>query len=135
MAEVMAHDRNVIRAARDSGVARSVAGSGLDADPSSDEVHRLTGCSPTLLLPLEGERPYSRSAWSDCRLVRGRREDVGDVAVRPITLFDRHGLSLAVPVAATACGYGSSATQNGLIRATVSAGQRAETPSSELICR
>ena len=31
----MAHYRNVIRAARDSGVARSVAGSGLDADPSS----------------------------------------------------------------------------------------------------
>jgi NAD(P)H dehydrogenase (quinone) len=31
----MAHYRNVIRAARDNGVARSVAGSGLDADPSS----------------------------------------------------------------------------------------------------
>jgi hypothetical protein len=34
-------------------------------------------------------------------------------------------LSLAAPVAAAAYGYGSSATQNGLIRATVSAGQRA----------
>jgi hypothetical protein len=32
-------------------------------------------------------------------------------------------------------GYGSSATQNVLIRATVPAGQRAETPSSELLCR
>jgi NAD(P)H dehydrogenase (quinone) len=31
----MAHYGNVIRAARDSGVACSVAGSGLDADPSS----------------------------------------------------------------------------------------------------
>jgi uncharacterized protein YbjT (DUF2867 family) len=31
----MAHYRNVIRAACDSGVARSVALSGLDADPSS----------------------------------------------------------------------------------------------------
>jgi hypothetical protein len=45
-------------------------------------------------------------------------------------LFDRHGLSLAAPVAAAAYGYGSSATQNGLIRAAVSVGQRAETPSS-----
>jgi hypothetical protein len=35
VAEVMAHYRNVIRAARDSGVARNVALSGLDADPSS----------------------------------------------------------------------------------------------------
>jgi NAD(P)H dehydrogenase (quinone) len=35
VAELMVHYRNVIRAARDSGVARSVALSGLDADPSS----------------------------------------------------------------------------------------------------
>jgi uncharacterized protein YbjT (DUF2867 family) len=35
VAEVMVHHRNVIRAARDSGVARNVALSGLDADPSS----------------------------------------------------------------------------------------------------
>src|SRR5712671_5811490 len=83
---------------------------------ASDEVHRLTGCSPTLLLPLEDERPYSRSAWSDCRLCEARREDAGDVAVSPITLFDRHSLSLAAPVVAAAYGYGSSATQNGLIR-------------------
>jgi len=76
---------------------------------ASDEVHRLTGCSPTLLLPLEDERPSSRSAWSDCRFVRGQKEDAGDVAVSPITLFDRHGLSLAAPVAAAAYGYGSSA--------------------------
>jgi NADPH:quinone reductase-like Zn-dependent oxidoreductase len=47
---------------------------GLTAAAASDEVHRLTGCSPTLLLPLEGERPYSRSAWSDCRLLRGQEE-------------------------------------------------------------
>jgi hypothetical protein len=92
---------------------------------ASDEVHRLTGCSPTLLLPLEDERPYSRSAWSDCRLCEARREDAGNVAVSPITLFDRHGLSLAAPVAAAAYGYGSSAMQNGLIRATVSGGRRA----------
>ena len=47
------------------------------------------------------------------------------MAVSPITLFDRHGLSLAAPVAAAAYRYGSSAAQNGLIRATVSAGRRA----------
>jgi NAD(P)H dehydrogenase (quinone) len=35
VAEVMVHYRNVIRAAGDSGVARNVALSGLDADPSS----------------------------------------------------------------------------------------------------
>ena len=35
VAEVMVHYRHVIRAARDSGVARNVALSGLDADPSS----------------------------------------------------------------------------------------------------
>jgi NAD(P)H dehydrogenase (quinone) len=35
VAEVMVHHRNVIGAARDSGVARNVALSGLDADPSS----------------------------------------------------------------------------------------------------
>jgi NAD(P)H dehydrogenase (quinone) len=35
VAEVMAHHRNVIRAARDSGVARNVALSGLDAGLSS----------------------------------------------------------------------------------------------------
>ena len=53
-----------------------------------------------------------------------------DAAVCPITLFDWHGLSLAAPVATAAYRYGSSATQNGLIRATASVGQRAETPSS-----
>jgi uncharacterized protein YbjT (DUF2867 family) len=42
VAEVMAHCRNVIRAARDSGVARSVALSGLDADPSSPFCHAVS---------------------------------------------------------------------------------------------
>jgi uncharacterized protein YbjT (DUF2867 family) len=42
VAEVMVHYRNVIRAARDSGVARSVALSGLDADPSSPFCHTVS---------------------------------------------------------------------------------------------
>jgi len=42
VAEVMVHYRNVIRAARDSGVARSVALSGLDADPSSPFCHAVS---------------------------------------------------------------------------------------------
>ena len=42
VAEVMVHYRNVIRAARDSGVARSVALSGLDADPSSPFCHAIS---------------------------------------------------------------------------------------------
>ncbi len=42
VAEVMVHYRNVIRAARDSGVARNVALSGLDADPSSPFCHAVS---------------------------------------------------------------------------------------------
>jgi NAD(P)H dehydrogenase (quinone) len=42
VAEIMAHYRNVIRAARDSGVARNVALSGLDADPSSPFCHAVS---------------------------------------------------------------------------------------------
>jgi hypothetical protein len=42
VAEVMVHYRNVIRAAGDSGVARSVALSGLDADPSSRFCHAVS---------------------------------------------------------------------------------------------
>jgi NAD(P)H dehydrogenase (quinone) len=42
VAEVMAHYRNVIRAARDSGVARNVALSGLDVDPSSPFCHAVS---------------------------------------------------------------------------------------------
>jgi hypothetical protein len=38
----MAHYRNVICAARDSGVARSVALSGPDADPSSPFCHAVS---------------------------------------------------------------------------------------------
>jgi NAD(P)H dehydrogenase (quinone) len=42
VAEVMVHHRNVIRAARDSGVARSGALSGRDADPSSPFCHAVS---------------------------------------------------------------------------------------------
>ena len=42
VAEVMVHHRNVIRAARDSGVAHIVALSGLDADPSSPFCHAVS---------------------------------------------------------------------------------------------
>ena len=38
----MVHNRNVIRTARDSGVARSVTLSGLDADPSSPFCHAVS---------------------------------------------------------------------------------------------
>jgi hypothetical protein len=92
---------------------------------ASDEVHRLTGCSPTCYCPWKTNGRIAVLRGLTAVLCEARREDAGDVAVSPITLFDRHGLSLAAPVAAGAYGYGSSATQNGLIRATVSAGQRA----------
>ena len=42
VAEVTAHYRNRIRTARDSGVARNVALSGLDADPSSPFCHAVS---------------------------------------------------------------------------------------------
>ena len=42
VAEVMVHYRHVIRAARDSGVARNVALSGLGADPSSPFCHAVS---------------------------------------------------------------------------------------------
>jgi hypothetical protein len=42
VAELTVHHRNVIRAGRDSGVARSVALSGLDADPSSPFCHAVS---------------------------------------------------------------------------------------------
>jgi len=88
----------------------------------SDEVHRLTGCSPTCYCPWKTNGRIAVLRALTAVLCEARREDAGDVAVSPITLFDRHGLSLAAPAA---YGYGSSAAQNGLIRATVSAGRRA----------
>jgi hypothetical protein len=42
VAEVMAHHRHVIRAARDSGAARNVELSGLEADPSSPYCHAVS---------------------------------------------------------------------------------------------
>jgi hypothetical protein len=98
---------------------------------ASYEVHRLTGCSPTCYCAWKANGRIAVLRGLTAVLCEARREDdEGDVAVSPITLFDRHGLSLAAPVAA-AYGYGSSATQNPLIRATVSAGQRAKAPSSD----
>jgi NAD(P)H dehydrogenase (quinone) len=58
VAEVMVHYRNVIRAAGDSGVARSVALSRLDADPSSPSCHAVS-YGYTEQLAAEGGRPVS----------------------------------------------------------------------------
>jgi hypothetical protein len=92
---------------------------------ASDEVHCLTGCSPTCYCPWKTNGRIAVLRGLTAVLCEARGEDAGDVAVSPITLFDRRGLSRAAPVAAAAYGYGSSAAQNGLIRAAVSAGQRA----------
>jgi len=54
--QVMAHYRNVIRAARDSGVARSVAGSGLDADPPRRSATRSATGTPSSRSPRAGAR-------------------------------------------------------------------------------
>jgi hypothetical protein len=68
----MAHYRNVIRAARDSGVARSVAGSGLDADPSRRSATRTATGTSSSRSPRAGARSRSpghrstASSSSDC---------------------------------------------------------------------
>jgi len=59
VAEVMVHYRNVIRAARDSGVARSVALSGLDADPPRRSATRSTTGTPSSRSPRAGARSRS----------------------------------------------------------------------------
>ena len=59
VAEVMAHCRNVIRAARDSGVARNVALSGLDAGPSSPFCHVVSYGYTGQPLARAGARPRS----------------------------------------------------------------------------
>jgi hypothetical protein len=69
---------------------------------ASKEVHRLTGCSPALLLPWKKNGAVLRGLTA--AVCEARREDAGEVAVSPITLFDRHGLSPTVPVAAAAYG-------------------------------
>jgi hypothetical protein len=76
VAEVMVHHRNVIRAARDSGVARNVALSGLDADPSSPFCCAVSyGCAEQSLAgsgcPVSIARAWAavRKQWT-LRLVR-----------------------------------------------------------------
>jgi NAD(P)H dehydrogenase (quinone) len=67
VAEVMAYYRNVIRAARDSAVARVVALSGLDADPPRRSATRSATGTPGRLLA-EGGCPVSiarASIYSD----------------------------------------------------------------------
>jgi NAD(P)H dehydrogenase (quinone) len=87
----MVHYRNVIRAAGDSGVARNVALSGLDADPSSPFCHAVSygytgqplaesGCPVSIarasiysecfpgflgLLPHQRPEPAARRRWPD----------------------------------------------------------------------